>query len=132
MKTNYKPYLNTILFLIFSCIACSKHNEKEINCNGITIIEDRISSPQWLVEKIDSINNLSALGNREPWVYSIKHNNQEYLLLFDSFHSILVNAHIFCTCFGHIVNWESENALWLDLFRLFNEGNRTLLWRKSI
>ena len=124
MKTNYKIYLVSIFFLIFVCVACSKDNEREIKCNDVVVTDSGISSPQWLVEKSDSIRMKHTF---RPWIYSGMYNNQEYILIYDGLNSAV--THTFYNCSGYMVDLVSE--LYWDLLNLYAERKFTLLWPKS-
>jgi hypothetical protein len=129
MKTICKIRLIGIFLLFFACISCNKPKpeEKDPPCDEISIADGWIINPQWLVSKLDSLNNLRG---RYPWVYSIFHDKKTYILLYDG-DAPAEGRYLYYTCFG-----KYEESVDLRNIQLFdNRGRRginSLLWVETV
>jgi hypothetical protein len=109
---------NLIVVLVLSgLIFAGCKQEKEQTCD--------IYNPQWLTKKIDSLVNLYSNIHHLYEVYSVIHNEQEYIMIYDPANSCYVCIYTFFTCTGKYV--ETGTILYSNLVSLFNDGKRTLL-----
>ncbi len=92
----------------------------------IKFADDRIQSPQWLVQAIDSVANLYwPRGALKPFVYSLQYKEQDYIFLRDGAASTRSRGYIFFTCFGEKVVPESD--LWNELVDEYKKNYNVLL-----
>jgi len=80
----------------------------------IALEKDRIQSPQWLVQAIDSVANLyTPRGVHKPLVYCLPYQKQEYIFLNSLVAPTILKGQIFFTCFGEKI--EPDSDLWWEL-----------------
>jgi len=126
----------TILFLI---VACSKTDE--IICSQVVVNDGRIKSPQWLVNKVDSITALNPALSREPWVYTVNYEDEDYIVIWDTYkrtviwdissQTAITNNLLIYNCFGKKIDTNSD--LYVDVRRSFQISSGTaLLWKNPI
>jgi hypothetical protein len=95
---------------------------------GITVADDRILSPQWLVQVYDSVANLRE--GYEPWVFYLNNDAQDYILVRDNFGKTNSDIYSFFTCQDERVVPESD--LWKTLVKEYSKGNSVrIMWRRD-
>lgn len=127
MKTVYKFI---VLFLIFTHVACKDDFDNNVEKTDSGSVS-AVLSPQWLEHKVDSIartyNSSPETGEYPyPWVYSVKHNKQEYILILDLLNSCWTCGHLYYTNSGEFIEPLSDLYISLEA-----EENRTKLWPKD-
>jgi hypothetical protein len=92
----------------------------------IKLADEKVKSPQWLVQAIDSVENLYS-SQTVLSVYSLPYQEQDYIFLKDGFASTLPQgqALIFYTCLGEKIVPESD--LWNEL-KKYNNRYLLLVW----
>ncbi|MDR2911426.1 MAG: hypothetical protein LBV47_08735 [Bacteroidales bacterium] len=129
-----------ILILAVVFAACQKdiiENEGiTINSEEIVVVDNTIKSPQWLINVLDDIAHKYQPSPETgeypyPWVYSVKHKNQGYVLVSDMLESCWTCGQLFFTLSGKPIEYSSTDDLFSGLYyELSMEENRTLLWRQ--
>ena len=125
------------LFLIMSLfcmvVSCNMQdddfNSNDFSSKDITIKNGKIQSPEWLVQKVDSIadgyNRNPDTGERiySSMVWLVEHKGEEYIHIMDVLSSSFANGSLYFTISGVPIEYESN--LYVDLSR---ETNRRALW----
>ena len=94
-------------------------------CDEIIIADNFIQSPQWLVHAVNGMaHTIPSGGKLYPSVYSLKYNEQEYILVWDMVNSCWVCGNLYFTCTGDPINWSS---LYEELMN-FPRDNYILIW----
>jgi hypothetical protein len=73
-----KNFYPLIIIIVFAYAACKK-NDIDGNKPNITVCD--VHNPEWLLNEIDKIRNHVYPMFRAVQVYSIKYDEQEYLLV---------------------------------------------------
>ena len=97
---------------------------------GIKFADDRIQSPQWLVQAIDSVANCySPKGVLTPPVYALPYKEQDYVYLRNMVGTNWRESVIYFTCSGEKI--EPESDLWNELRNEWNKifDKSLLIWR---
>lgn len=124
------------LLLLIAFTTCQKDNDKFETYGIVTIVDGKITGPEWLVHKVDSVahkyNPSPVTGEYSyPQVYLVKHKKQEYILIENGLSSTTYFGRIYFTLSGEPIGGYPE-APTIDLYTdLDAEKNRTLLWRKT-
>jgi len=100
---------------------------------GIILAGDGIQSPQWLVRAIDSISyHYLPIIVRKPDVYYLPYQEQDYILLVNTYNSSMQEGMNFFICNGEKVvpesefHWE-EPDFWGELAKEFYMKNGKIL-----
>jgi hypothetical protein len=104
LKNNHIPVL--FLFLAFM-VSCDKHTKEEPreDCNDIVIYDEKLISPQWMVDVIDSLDRDAA----ERQVYNVynvslfEYKQQTYVVMQEMLNASSWND-VFYTCHGIYIN----------------------------
>jgi hypothetical protein len=125
---------STKIFLMLSLLcmvaSCNMQNDdfsiNDFSSKDITIKNGKIQSPEWLVQKVDSIadryNRNPDTGERiySSFVYLVEHKSKEYILIVDCLSSS--DGNHFFTITGVPIEQRS------DLHTELLEENRNILW----
>jgi hypothetical protein len=104
-------------------------SSNDVSTKDITIENGKLQSPEWLVQKVDSIadryNRNPDTGER---IYSsivslVEHKGSEYIHIVDVLSSHSINGNLYFTISG--VPVEPESILYAELSQV---KNRTALW----
>jgi len=114
--------------LLCMVVSCSMQND-DFSSKDITIMNGKIQSPKWLVQKIDSIaEHYNRNPNTGEKIYSsivslVEHKGEKYIHIHDTLSSSYFNGNLYFTISGIPV--ESESSLYTELSQ---EKNRKVLW----
>ncbi len=117
-----------IMSLLFIVVSCSMQNY-DLSSKDITIKNGKIQSPEWLVQKVDSIaNRYNRNPNTGEKIYSsivslVEHKGEKYIHIHDTLSSSYFNGNLYFTISG--VPIESESSLYVELSQ---EKNWKVLW----
>lgn len=124
-----------ILFLAIAFLSCQKHDNSLESVNNIIVANGKIKNPTWLVHIVDSVAHLykpSPVTHEfpYPWVYSVSHKDQEYILVVDGFNSCYTCGNLFFSVSGDYIHASDYPNTGL-YEKLSEEENRTLIWREE-
>ncbi|MDL2247232.1 hypothetical protein LJC05_00685 [Bacteroides sp. OttesenSCG-928-J23] len=85
-----------------------------------------VCDPEWLLNVINDVENRGS-GKRSVSVYSILHEEQEYILVLDLANSSFADGQLLYTCGGQSVGY--GEPLYESVMVLF--GEKKLLWDNS-
>jgi len=133
MKAMNSFKLSLMMSLLLTFVSCSMQNDdfdsKDISSKDITIKDEKIQSPKWLVQKVDSIadryNRSPDTGER---IYSsivslVEHKGDEYIHIADILSNHSFKGNLYFTISG--VPIDSESSLYVELSQ---EKNCKVLW----
>jgi hypothetical protein len=129
-----------IFFLVtIALTACQDDTGQETihSVSDIKIANGMIQSPEWLVNEVNSVADQyqQVPGGEKPypWVYLVKYDGQEYILLSDFLNSCWTCGHLYFTLSGDTVYPESDPRLGLyGALEEAREENAVLLWRNNL
>jgi hypothetical protein len=116
MKTFNKYFFYGIFLFIpvfFSCKS-NKIAEDDDSCD-IVMTDGKIQKPEWLKSIIDSVSNIyaSRYADYAPSIFTVKYQDQDYILVRDNLCSSISLSYLFLSCPGRKVIPESD--LWREL-----------------
>lgn len=121
-----------MLLLAIAFVSCQKDmKESYMAENAIVVANNQIKSPGWLIHTIDSVaqSYLPSPTTNEyiyPWVYTVSHENKEYILVYDMLNSCSYCGILFFTLSGNPIQLPDE--LYMELVQ---KENRVLIWKET-
>lgn len=106
------PFIAFILAVIAS--ACDDtQNYPALGGEEIVVKDDKIQSPEWLVQVVDSVatGRVAAYDGFIPWVYLVEIRGENYVIVWDHASSSLENGNLIYTLSGERVLYSKENDL---------------------
>jgi hypothetical protein len=119
--------------LLWRCPIVWGDYKGDSTCNEIVATQEKVLSPQWLANEMERAAHCPTHGTGRmiyPWLYSVSHKEQEYILLTGMPHSDIIRGYRFFTCYGKRVEANPSTPLTGLYWDLLNESSRTLLWRQ--
>ena len=130
MKRSKLFMLMSLLCMVVSCnMQNDDFNSNESSSKDVTIKNGKIQSPEWLVQKVDSIadryNRNPDTGERiySSMVSLVEHKGDEYIYIMDVLSSSIYNGNLYFTISG--IPIEPGSNLYIELSQ---EINRKVLW----
>lgn len=118
------PFIAFILAVIAT--ACDDtQNYPAPGGEEIVVKDDKIQSPGWLVQVVDSVatGRVGAYDGFIPWVYLVENDGQTYLLVYDHASSSLENGSLIYTLSGERVLPDNSEDLYWQIYNR-NEKRR--------
>jgi hypothetical protein len=130
MKNSKLFFIMSLLCMVVSCnMQSDDFNSNDLSSKDITIVNGKIQSPNWLVQKV---NDIADRYNRNPdtgeRIYSsivslVKHKGKEYIHIDDVLSSHSIYGNLYFTISG--IPIEPDSNLYAELSQ---EKNRKVLW----